>query len=95
MSCPFGTPGKGFHSARFMGFSIGDTAGTILLSILISKYYNIDQIKVFIILFTLGELMHWYFSVDTAFIRLFGTSPTRTPLRAAVTTPDVYPYTSS
>jgi hypothetical protein len=73
MSCPFknalGVPGEGFHSVRFMGLAVGDTVGTFILAMLISKLFGWPYWPTVIGLFVLGEVLHWYFCVDTAVIR--------------------------
>jgi hypothetical protein len=74
MSCPFknalGVPGEGFHSTRFMGLAVGDTVGTFILAwIIIARMAGWAYLPTLIALFVLGEVLHWYFCVDTAFIK--------------------------
>jgi len=72
MSCPFknalGVPGQGFHSMRFMGLAVGDTVGTFMLAWLIARATGWAYLPTFIGLFILGEVLHWYFCVDSAFL---------------------------
>ena len=76
MSCPFknalGASGEGFHSLRFMGLAVGDTVGTIVLAILFSRIFKFKLIPTLIFLFVLGEIMHWYFCVDSPVLKFLG-----------------------
>jgi hypothetical protein len=78
MSCPykhlFGIPGEGFHSYRFMGLAVGDTVGTILLSLLTAYLTNTSVLWNFIIWFVAGEILHYLFGTPTAFLKLIGIS---------------------
>lgn len=78
MSCPykhlFGVPGEGFHSYRFMGLAVGDTVGTILLSLLTAYLTNTSVLWNFIIWFVAGEILHYLFGTPTAFLKLIGIS---------------------
>jgi hypothetical protein len=80
MACPFknalGVPGQGFHSMRFMGVAVGDTVGTIVLALLISRNFGLEFIPTLLFLFILGEVLHWYFGVDTAVLRFLGITDT-------------------
>lgn len=73
MSCPFknalGVPGEGFHSARFMGLAVGDTVGTFVLAWFLAKVFGWPYLPTLIALLVLGEVLHWYFCVDTAVIK--------------------------
>ena len=83
MSCPFknalGVPGEGFHSVRFMNVSVGDTVGTFVLAWIIARFAKWDYLPTVIGLLILGEIMHWYFCVDSTVIkflnRTFAESP--------------------
>jgi hypothetical protein len=74
MSCPYkdalGKPEEGFHSARFMGIAVGDTLATIGGAYFIAKAFGFDYLPTLIVFFTVGELMHWYFCVDSAFLKI-------------------------
>lgn len=80
MSCQFkdslGVPGEGFHSTRFMGLAVGDTLGTFLLAWIIARLFGLKYLPTLVVLFVLGEVMHWYFCVDTAFLKYLRTIST-------------------
>jgi hypothetical protein len=73
MSCPFknalGVPGEGFHSMRFMGVAVGDTVGTFILAWVVARMTKWDYLPTLIGLLILGEILHWYFCVDTTVIK--------------------------
>ena len=73
MSCPFknalGVPGEGFHSMRFMGLAVGDTVGTFILAWIVASITKWDYLPTLIGLLILGEILHWYFCVDTTVIK--------------------------
>jgi hypothetical protein len=74
MSCPFkdifGKPGTGPHSYRIFDIAVVDTALTVLGAFLISKYIfkKTPFLITLLFFFLLGEILHWIFCVDTAFI---------------------------
>ena len=74
MSCPyasiFGTPGEGAHSTRILGFALVDSIGTLLLAILTIQFMNVPLWKAFIGWFILGEVLHYLFGAQTAFLTL-------------------------
>ena len=76
MSCPYkyilGIPGKGFHSTRFMGLALNDTLGTIGLALLTSWIFNINIWLSLIVWFISGEVLHYMFGVQTAFLSMIG-----------------------
>jgi hypothetical protein len=67
-----GEPNVGFHKHYFFGFAILDVIGTIFISILIGKYYNINVIAVFMILIIVSIFLHYIFCVETTLIKFFG-----------------------
>jgi hypothetical protein len=82
MSCPyanlFGAPGQGAHAVRFgkfgrfPGFAVIDTLCTLVL-ICLTTYvtgYSIWLVAVF--WFILGEIVHYAFGTQTAFLTLIG-----------------------
>lgn len=79
MSCPykyiFGKPETGVHSLRFFGFAVNDTLMTIIAAILTAYYFKIDIGLSLIIWFVSGEILHYGFGVDTAFMKLLGVPP--------------------
>jgi len=74
MNCKYkdalGVPGKGSHSFRFMGFSVSDTVMTFIGAWILAKAIGLRYLPTLLGLLILGEIMHWYFCVDTAFIKL-------------------------
>ena len=76
MKCPyafiFGKPGEGVHSTRFMGYAVVDTIATILLAIVVTYLLDVDLWKTIVGLFILGEIMHYQFGVQTAFLSTLG-----------------------
>jgi len=76
MSCPrafiFGKPGTGFHSTRFLGYAVGDTVGTILLALLTAWLFKINVILSILVWFVVGEVLHYYFGLQSAFLTTIG-----------------------
>jgi hypothetical protein len=76
MSCPyrylFGIPGQGFHSARLFGMAVGDWLGTVLLAWLTAYATGTSFIYNLVVWFVVGEIMHWYFGTQTAFLKMVG-----------------------
>jgi hypothetical protein len=83
MSCPYATAlgerGKGFHSTRILGMAAGDIAGTIGLAYITTKVSKVDFLPALAGWFILGELMHYYYCVDTAFLEMIGIKNGRAP----------------
>ena len=67
----FGEPGKGFHATRIFGFALYDILGTILIAWLFSYFTGISIWVSLLGWFITGEVLHWYFGVQTAFMKLF------------------------
>jgi hypothetical protein len=76
MGCPyafmFGKPGTGFHSMRFMGYAVGDTVGTILLALMTSWIFKINWMVSLVVWFVAGEVLHYYYGAQTAFLTTLG-----------------------
>ena len=76
MSCPyafiFGTPEKGFHSTRIIGLALYDILGTIGLAVLTTWIFKISLVSSLIGWFVAGELLHYYFGSQTAFLSMVG-----------------------
>lgn len=74
MRCPykdiFGKPKTGFHSTRLFGLAVGDTLGTILLGLLFSWIFEFSLMYSIVGMFVLGEILHYWFGVQTAFLTL-------------------------
>ena len=79
MPCPFstilGVPGQGFHSTRFLGLALYDTIATIVIAIVTSVVFKIPVLYSFIAWFVAGEILHYVFGVDSAFLRYIGMTP--------------------
>ena len=79
MPCPYadilGKRGEGFHSVRFLGFALYDTLGTIFIAIITSYLFNISLLYSLLGWFTLGEVLHYVFGTNTAFLEFIGMSP--------------------
>lgn len=67
----FGEPGTGFHATRIGGFALYDILGTIVLALLTSYFFNISVFWSIVGWFVAAEVLHWYFGVQTAFMKLF------------------------
>ena len=65
-----GKPDEGVHK-HVAGFAIGDVIGTLFIAAIIGQTPR-ETFHWFIWFFTLGQLLHWLFCVDTAFLRTFG-----------------------
>lgn len=67
-----GQPLKGFHATRIGIFALWDIVGTIIGAYVIYKMQTTHSyVKILIGLLILGEILHYLFCVDTAFIKLF------------------------
>lgn len=79
MSCPkqflFGVPGEGFHSTRIFGLALGDILGTIGLALLTTWIFKIQFLYSLIAWFVFGELLHYVYGSNTAFLKTIGLSP--------------------
>lgn len=64
----FGKPGQGFHSARLAGLALYDVIGTVVLAWVLYKWYKVDPLCSFVVLFSLGVFLHWLFCVETPVI---------------------------
>lgn len=76
MSCPYkyilGIPEKGFHATRLFGFALNDTLGTIALAFIVTYIYRVSLWKSLVGMFVLGEVLHYLFGVQTAFLTSIG-----------------------
>ncbi len=76
MSCPYanalGVPGQGVHAQRFMGLALNDTIATIIAALLTSWFFNVSFLYSLIVWFVLGEVLHYVFGVNTAFLKMLG-----------------------
>lgn len=69
----FGKPNEGFHSTRIGPFALLDILGTIIIAYILSKIWLVSFSYSLFCVFILGELLHWLFCVDTAFLKIFKT----------------------
>lgn len=80
MACPYskllGERGKGFHEQRIGGLALNDIIGTIGLAGISSYTTRTPFWKHLIGWFVAGEVLHYYFEVDTAFMEKIGLPPT-------------------
>lgn len=74
--CPFkdifGRPGTGVHSYRIFDVAVVDTVLTVLLALLLQKVFfkNFSFLIILAWTFIIGEIMHWYFCVDSKVIQM-------------------------
>jgi hypothetical protein len=64
----FGKPNLGLHKIRFGPFGFVDIIVTFALAGLFAWIFDINSLYTFIALFVIGQLVHWLFCVDTAFM---------------------------
>jgi len=79
MPCPYanalGEPGKGVHAPRIFGLARNDLLMTIIAAIITAYIFNITFFQSFAAWFVLGEVLHYAFGTDTAFLRMIGLTP--------------------
>jgi hypothetical protein len=79
MPCPYanalGVPGEGVHAARFLGMAQNDWIMTIIGAVLISFLFQVNVLYSFLGLFIGGEALHYFFGVNTAFLKMIGLEP--------------------
>ncbi len=79
MPCPFahalGVPGEGVHSRRIFGLAAFDIFATIIGAIIFAFILKIAIWKSLIFWFVLGEVLHYAFGTNTAFLRMIGMTP--------------------
>jgi hypothetical protein len=80
MSCPyrymFGIPGQGFHSLRLFGLAVGDVLGTLALAWATAVLTDTSFLLNFVVWFVVGEILHWYVGLQTAFLKMVGVEVT-------------------
>jgi len=75
-TCPyrdiFGKVREGPHSYRIFDVAVVDSVLTILLALFLQKIFfqNFSFLKVLAVTFIVGEVMHWYFCVDSKVIQI-------------------------
>jgi hypothetical protein len=65
----FGQPSQGPHKYRLFGMAIVDWVLTIILALIIARWQQFSFIATLIVLFVVGQLLHFIFCVDTAFMK--------------------------
>ena len=79
MPCPYATllgkRGEGVHSRRFLGLALNDILATIVAAALTSFFFNISFLYSLLGWFVAGEILHYAFGVDTAFLEYVGLKP--------------------
>ena len=70
-----GKPGKGIHSYRVFGVAIADVIMTIVAAFLISYFFNLSFIKILIVLFLSGIVLHRLFCVRTTIDKILFPRP--------------------
>ena len=68
----FGKPGEGPHAYRFMGLAVVDTLLTFIAAWLITLATKYPIQLTFAGLFILGEILHYAFGTQTAFLTMIG-----------------------
>ncbi len=66
----FGKPGTGPHSKRLFGVAIVDVIATIIGAYILGLIFKVKFIKMLIILFILGIILHRLFCVRTTIDKL-------------------------
>jgi hypothetical protein len=66
-----GVSREGVHSIRVFDYAIIDIIMTIIGAVIISYFFKINVILIFIYLFILGQILHILFCVETKFVSVF------------------------
>jgi hypothetical protein len=76
MGCPYatalGVPGEGIHATRIFGLSLYDIVFTIIVAFLFSYLFGYSFWNVLLFLLVLGEVLHYAFGTQTAFLTMIG-----------------------
>jgi hypothetical protein len=79
MTCPYGNilgvPGEGVHKQRFLGLALNDTIATILAALLTTWFLKVPLLYSILGWFLAGEVLHYIFGVNTAFLKMIGIVP--------------------
>jgi hypothetical protein len=79
MPCPYanalGVPGEGVHAARIFGLARNDLLMTIIAAIITAYAFNISFLFSFATWFVIGEILHYLFGTNTAFLKMINLSP--------------------
>jgi hypothetical protein len=63
------------HAKRIFGLAANDIYMTIIAAIITSYTFNINFIYSFGAWFVLGEILHYAFGTNTAFLKMIGLTP--------------------
>ena len=89
MSCPYSTllgiPGQGIHALRLGPFAFNDTIMTVIGAVLTSYATGINVWLSIFLWFVIGEILHYGYGVDTAFLKLVGLTPNCAPDTPSIT----------
>lgn len=66
-----GVPREGIHAIRVFDYAIIDIIMTFIGAVIISYFYKINLIFMFLYLFILGQYLHILFCVETKFVSTF------------------------
>jgi len=79
MSCPYanilGVPGEGVHKQRFLGLALNDTIATLVAALLTTWFFKVPLLYSIFGWFLAGEVLHYAFGVNTAFLKMIGIVP--------------------
>lgn len=79
MPCPYanalGVPGEGVHAKRIFGLAFNDIVATIIGAIIFSLLFNVSLWKSLVFWFVIGEILHYGFGTQTAFLKMIGLTP--------------------
>ena len=74
--CPFsnllGIPGEGVHSTRLGGYAVVDVVLTVIAAYFTSRAAQVPFITSLLLWFSVGEIMHVTYGVQTAFLTAIG-----------------------
>jgi hypothetical protein len=78
MVCPYayvlGIPGQGVHAPRIWGYARNDILATIAIALITSFMTNTSFLKNLLAWFILGEVLHYAFGTQTAFLTTIGVN---------------------
>ena len=69
-----GVPKVGVHKLRFLDTALNDYIGTILLAIMLTFFTKIPLVLSTIMLFIVGEILHYLFGVETNTLKYLNIS---------------------
>lgn len=79
MPCPYanalGVPGEGVHAKRIFGLAFNDIIATIIGAIVFAFLFRVPVWASLIFWFIVGEVLHYVFGTQTAFLKMIGMEP--------------------